>query len=422
MKTAGTAALLLALLAGPAAAQQHDMAAHDTTSPDTASRAIRFHWGAHAVGLATRVAPAFADRTLTEFYLTQPTLMGGVSAFDGALSVMTSISLEGLTLDRGELGPGTYGEGYIDRRHPHTYLHEAMATGQVQLPFGFDASVSAGRGFAPFGTDDPMMRPIVRFPVNHHLSQVLERLVVIGGLRGGPVTLEVATFNGNEPLNAEDLGDPDRFGDSWSARLTVRPLPRWEIQASRAWLESPEEPTGEGNDSRKLSASVRHDGMIGGNHVYGLFEWARSTHVAPRGDDISNSSLLAEASLARSGWKGALRLERTDRAEEGREGPFRTPWPPVDHMVIGITKWHVASLHVERALTLRGLRMAPFAAVSGARVEREGDSLFDPNEFYGSNNIWSVSAGIRLDAGMLHERMGRYGVALPDAAPAMTHH
>ena len=46
----------------------------------------------------------------------------------------------------------------------------------------------------------------------------------------------------------------------------------------------------------------------------------------------------------------------------------------------------------------------------------------DPNEFYGSNNIWSVSAGIRLDAGMLHERMGRYGVALPDAAPAMTHH
>ena len=34
------------------------------------------------------------------------------------------------------------------------------------------ASLSAGKGFAPFGTDDPMSRPIFRYPVNHHLAQI----------------------------------------------------------------------------------------------------------------------------------------------------------------------------------------------------------------------------------------------------------
>ncbi|HEX6693495.1 MAG TPA: hypothetical protein VF035_02210, partial [Longimicrobiales bacterium] len=388
---------------------------HDMAGMGDSAGGVQFHFGAHAVGLGTRVAPAFADRTLTEFYLTQPTLMGGVSVLDDRLSLMTTISLEGLTLERGELGPGTYGEGYIDRRHPHTYLHEAMLVAQTELPshesLPLAVSVSAGRGFAPFGTDDPMMRPIVRFPVNHHLSQVLERLVVIGGVRVGPAILELATFNGNEPLDPEDLGDIDRFGDSWSARVTLRPLPRWELQASRAWLNSPEEPTGEGNDTRKLSTSVRHDGMLGANHVYGLVEWSRSTHVAPRGDDISNSSLLAEGAFTRAAWTGALRLERTDRAEEGRISPFRTAWPPVDHLVIGITKWHVASVQVERTFDIHGVRTAPFLGGSVARVTSDGGFLFDPHEFYGSNNIWSISWGLKVDLGARHGRMGRYGVA-----------
>ena len=38
-------------------------------------------------------------------------------------------------------------------------------------------SLSAGKGFAPYGTDDPMSRRMVKFPANHHLSQLLERWV-----------------------------------------------------------------------------------------------------------------------------------------------------------------------------------------------------------------------------------------------------
>ena len=47
-------------------------------------------------------------------------------------------------------------------------------------------SLSIGKGFAPFGTDDPMVRPFVRYPVNHHLSQILERGVAIAAGRAMP--------------------------------------------------------------------------------------------------------------------------------------------------------------------------------------------------------------------------------------------
>ena len=61
----------------------------------------------------------------------------------------------------------------------------------------------------------------------HHLSQLLERAVVIGQVERGPVTLEGALFNGDEPEHPSQwplLRLPDgqwRFGDSRAVRLTV---------------------------------------------------------------------------------------------------------------------------------------------------------------------------------------------------------
>ena len=52
-------------------------------------------------------------------------------------------------------------------------------------------SLTAGKGFAPFGTDDPMSRPVLRYPVNHHLAQILERAVAIGRSIAGAVTAGV---------------------------------------------------------------------------------------------------------------------------------------------------------------------------------------------------------------------------------------
>ena len=410
------AAVLLPLIQSATLAAQHQRDFRQVE--DDTGAAVRLSLGAHAVPLLTHVSPILAGSSGTEAYLTQPTLLAAGSAFEDVLWVNAAVSLEGLTLDRGELGAGAYGEGYVDRRHPHTYLHELMLSAHHGQD-GVNASVAAGRGFAPFGTDDPMMRPFVRFPVNHHLAHVLERLVLIGGARAGPLMIEAALFNGNEPLDARDVGSLERFGDSWSARLTLTPTPGIELQASRAFLVSPEFPQGGGWDQRKWSASARYDEAHAFGRTYALLEWNRTTAVDRDADVFSFGSVLAETAVDISGWRPAIRIERAERPEEERlSNPFRTPWPHAGGHVLAITRWTTASVRLERRVSAGVFAMAPFVEGSIADVTLSADGLFDPDEFYGSDRIWTVSVGARLQAGWHPARMGRYGVA---AAAAPTH-
>ena len=239
--------VLIALLPAALAAQTHDHAGAGRWS---------VHWGAQAIPLATLATPAQHGRDLLEGYLSQPSLF--LHTRTGPLTSQFTINLEGFTLRRGELNAGTWGEGYIDRRHPHTFLHEAVLTADAGLAAG-RWSLSTGKGFAPFGTDDPMARPFLKFPANHHLTQVLERLVLIGAARYGAFGIEAGLFNGDEPLRPESLGTVDRFADSWATRITVRPLVGLEVQASLADLESPEQPAGSSLDQRKWDLSARYE-------------------------------------------------------------------------------------------------------------------------------------------------------------------
>src|SRR5690606_7539101 len=220
------------------------------------------------------------------------------------------------------------GEGFVDRRHPHTLLHEAVGT--VALERGrAAASLTLGKGFAPYGTDDPMARPFVKFPVNHHLAQILERAVVIGAVRYGPAALEAGVFNGDEPEGPRDTPALDRLGDSWAARATVWPGAGFEVSASHAWLNSPEHVGGAGLDRRMWSAAARWERQAGPWRLYGLAEWARAEEIHLGERRFRFESVLVEGSAARNGLTAALRFERTTRPEEERLGdPFRTPRPP----------------------------------------------------------------------------------------------
>ena len=122
----------------------------------------------------THVDPIPGGGTLGEMRLVQPIVMLDATAFGHRLMLHASADFEGWTVPNGELAPGVWGEGYVDRRHPHTYVHELMLS--FRAPH---TTISAGKGFVPFGTDDPMSRPVERFPVNHHLSQVLERALAM---------------------------------------------------------------------------------------------------------------------------------------------------------------------------------------------------------------------------------------------------
>lgn len=360
-----------------------------------------------AVAAFTVVDPVPRDSALAELRLVQPVAMLRAAAWGGRLAMVGTLNLEGATIPDGELAAGTWGEGFMDRRHPHTYAHELLlvarsAAGSVRW------SAALGKGFVPFGTDDPMSRPPLRYPVNHHWSQILERAVVQAAVGAGPVTVEFAAFNGDEPERPDQWPNLERFGDSWSVRVSLFPRAGAELQFSHANVRSPEHRQGAAGDQQKWSASARWEGPLRGRPVYGMLEWARTSELD--GFFVFHSSLLeVAATLGRH--RPYARVERTERPEEHRPlDPFRSVRPHFENSILGITRWTIVT--AGSAWRLRGPRLAvwPFAEVSVAHVASVTGGVFDPEDFYGRATLWSATLGIRLDAGLQGHRMGRYGV------------
>lgn len=366
------------------------------------------HLSASAVTLITRATPTAARRSLTEAYVAQPML--NVAWFRPNAFLITTVDLEGLTMRRGELTTGIYGEGYVDRRHPHTYLHELVG-GLAGALEGTALSVTVGKGFVPFGSDDPMLRSAIKYPVNHHLAQILERAIVSGGLRRRFAILEAALFNGDEPVDPGSFPELSNFGDSWAVRLIVGDA-RLQASGSYAFVRSPESPSGQSLDQRKQHASVRWKRSSASRDMAALAEWARSVEVSRSGAEaFSFSTWLAELEWRSRRWAGALRLERTDRPEEERmPDPTRTARPAVDHSLLGITRWHVATLTARRELASRRLKIAAFAETSLSHPRPTAPSAFQPGSFYGSDRLWMATVGARMSIGAGHEGMGYYGV------------
>jgi len=408
-RRAVTAFALMAGVGVPLGAQHADM---PTSS--------MMHFMAEVTPVLTRATPTAGRRNLTEAYLSQPVVMFGVER--GPLRLAGTLNIEGLTMARGELTTGAQGEGYVDRRHPHTYLHELMAG--VERPVGvMAASFYAGRGFVPFGSDDPMVRPFQKFPVNHHLAQVLERLVAVAAVRRGALSLEGAMFGGDEPTGPGRAPEYRRFGDSWAARITWRPLGPLELSASTANVVSPEIAVGGGLDQSKRSTVARWIRASADRELYALGEWARTAARTPAGA-LSGvyDTWLVESVICRNGPRLAVRVERTDRPEEERlTDLFRTPNPPTDNATLGVTRWTTATVALSTTLRTGPFRARPFIEVARARASQQiAGSVFNPGAFYGSDRVWMLSAGARLSVGHGHERMGRYGAALPATSMAQS--
>jgi hypothetical protein len=378
-----------------------------------AQESLRAQLAGQAVLALTYADPIPNGGNLSELRLVQPALMFRAEG-PKRLSLLATLNLEGATIERGELTPGAWGEGFVDRRHPHTYLHELMLTADDLLGTADGVtrvSLSAGKGFAPFGTDDPMIRPSLRYPVNHHLAQILERAVAIAAVRHGPLGGEVGLFNGDEPERPGQwprIGG--RFGDSWAVRLTAEPVAALELQGSYAKVHSPEHRPGAGTDQSKWSLSAGWDGRLGGRLTSALVEWARTSEAA--GFFVFHS-LLAEGAWHAGRHRLHYRFERTERPEEQRISAFRSLRPHLENSILGITRWtiHTAGYSSPR-VEHRGLYVQPLLEVSYGRVAKVGGGLFDPRQLYGKDDFWSWSVGLRLGFGSGTHRMGRYGAAL----------
>jgi len=421
--TRGVAGFLIALSPFSPVALSAQSGAHHDAGPGADS--ARVHVGAMATGLLTTANPALLGCRYTEGYLTQPNLMG--DAAWGPLRFTGTLNFEGYTLRRGELNAGMYGEGYADRRHPHTLVHEAMMAVATPSRGGFRATLAGGKGFTPYGTDDPMMRPFVKYPVNHHHAQIIERVLVMGALRYArgdrSITVEQGWFNGDEPVGPFTGPQWSRVGDSRSTRLTISPHRSLEAQVSSAFVRSPGLIQGGAFDHRQRSASLRYDVPA---KRYALIEIARTDESLGAQRVFRFASTLMESSITHRGWAVSARAERTDRPESERLlDLFRTPNGHVDFQLVGITRWSIGTAQLAAPGVslprLRGTHLTPFVEVARATARAQRTpAVFVPAEFYGSATQWSLSIGARVHAGTMRRRMGRY--VLPSGPPSAQMH
>lgn len=397
--------VLLAFVA-PCALAQHHGPDHPASRNDSVA--------VMATGLMTRVSPAVLREPRTDLLITQPMLAARGTHAGGAFQYTAVLNFERWTMPGGEPVAGIWGEGFIDRRHPHTVWHEAMVIGNVGRHGPVRASLAAGKGFVSFGTDDPMVRPFTKFPANHHLSQIMERVQIVASARvGRRVAIEGTLFNGDEPASPTAAPQWARFGDSRAARLTVWPVETLELQGSVAAVRSPEFIRAEGLDHRKASASARWTPARGGTRYLQL-EWAQTDELYRQRAVITYGTVLAEAAWSPAGWMLAARAERTSRPEEERLlDPFRSSRPP-NHLILqGMTRWTLATVHVGRPATVRHLdALELFAEATLAHsTPLMHPVLLDPRNISGADVAWHLTAGLRVARGAMSARAGRYGVA-----------
>jgi hypothetical protein len=331
------------------------------------------------------------------------------------LVLHTTLNFEGLHQEGGELSFGGWGEGFIDKRHPHTLVHELMLSYNLLDFRGNAISISAGKGFAPFGTSDPMSRPGLKYPTNHHLSQILERWTLNGIWHRGPWSLEAGLFGGDEPDGPYDFSNIESFGDSWSVRAARRwgsgtgPAAEWEASASVASVTELAHTSAE-ETTWLWNAALRPSLVVGETHVSGLLEASRSALA----DHENFFSILAEARIDRGGHQPYLRVEYASRPEYARESASGSDFFRYhDHDdPLGSTRWLIATAAYAYELTETPWSLRPFVELQHHQVRGDRGGIA-ATDLYGTTSFWALSIGARIFLLGGPMRMGAYGVLDP---------
>ena len=418
---------LTTALAATSVSAQHVQKTATAASHDMWMQPLGRGW--HLMGMA-QVFPTvttgtpWREETLLNssgLYATQPAAMVNLSSADARFVLRTTLNFEAWTQRDGELTFGGWGEGFIDSRHPHTVLHEAMLTANWWDVAGGAFSVSAGKGFAPYGTDDPMGRPVLKYPTNHHLSQVLERWTVSAAYLRDGWSVEAGVFGGAEPDDPYDLSNIESFGDSWSARIAKRlggsgPFAEWEMSGSYASIE--EKQHGTPSTTELYNAAVRHAQPYAFGTLYALLEASKSEPDDAKGFH----SILGEALVATgdgSRHQPYVRVEYATRPEYERQGPPGTPgffrYDHDAHHEIGATRWLITTIGYGYESSGLPVSVRPYVELQQNHVSAERGGV-DPRALFGSRDFWGISAGARIYLGGGAMRMGSYGALDPMAA------
>jgi hypothetical protein len=190
------------------------------------------------------------------------------------------------------------GKPLVDRQHPHNLFSELSLAYTYSFSQDADAFIYVGYPGEPaLGPVAFMHRPSslnnLDSPLGHHWQDATHITfgVTTLGFRYRIFKVDASLFTGREPGEARYGFDEPRF-DSYSYRVTVNPTPALSVQASRAFLKSPESVDPE-EDVTRTTASVIHSLPLSGkNHfITSALVWG----LNDAGDDHREHSLTFES-------------------------------------------------------------------------------------------------------------------------------
>jgi hypothetical protein len=279
-----------------------------------------------------------------------------------------------------------------DRQHPHDLFMELAAICAHELGGGLAFQLY----LAPVG--EPAIGPVAFphrvsassmpfAPLGHHWQDSTHVAfgVLTAGLYTRHVKVEGSYFNGREP--DENRYDFDlRWPDSLAARVSVNPADSWSLQASYAYLKSPE--GHEPDDSlHRVTASAMYDVAVGaeGNlAVTGV--WGRNFPS----ERIATNSFLLEANLLIAGHHNVFgRAEYVDKSGAELVLP-----PPLE-----TERFHIATLSLGYLFDI----VEAAGLVPGVGVVGTGNLVEDALlPFYGANVTGGAMLYARLRFAQAH--------------------
>jgi hypothetical protein len=164
-------------------------------------------------------------------------------------------------------------EPLVDRQHPHNLFSELSVSYSHALSKNMDGFVYLGYPGEPaLGPVAFMHRPSslnnLDSPLGHHWQDATHITFGVAtlGFRYKIIKVDGSLFTGREPGEERYGFDKPRF-DSYSYRLTVNPVSTLSLQASKAFIKSPEavEPD---EDVNRTTASVSHSLLLKGDNRF----------------------------------------------------------------------------------------------------------------------------------------------------------
>jgi hypothetical protein len=220
-----------------------------------------------------------------------------------------------------QTGESCEGRRLVDRQHPHDLFGEAA------VGYGRNVADNAG-AFGYLGyPGEPALGPPVYLhrpsswynpdaPLGHHAqdSTHIGWGVATAGVYWRGVKMDGSAFTGREPDEDRYVPDRPRF-DSWCARFSWNPTPRWAGQVSYGFLKAPEELEPD-QDVFRVTASALYAASFRDGYFAAALVWGNNAPSRKGELGRGTSAWLLDATFRKGRFAPYARVEWLARVPE----------------------------------------------------------------------------------------------------------